>query len=371
MSKTLLDIRISDILVPEGRARELDMVWVEALAQIIDAQGLTNPITVREVEGKPVLVSGHHRLAAVKHLGHETILARLSSATSDDQARLEEVMENLARNELNALDRCHHLYDLKQVYERIYPETKHGGNRKNNELDSKLQNLQLEPESEIFSFGQDAATKTGLSYRSIAAAVAIWKGLSVASRDGLRAREPVMVIDRTAASQSLKTYELRKADHVASQQATVKYLNPRRKAVVGQSVTSADDLGVMTASGDIVKIDVRVENEIQAKRVAKSRLDKKNAQKMTGRLTFVGTPVLVAGAVVELAGFGVFNGRYLITQSEHKMERSGYETSIDIEYATDKNIKDGKSAKTMKKGDAIDDLGIIDSDGVLSREEKQ
>lgn len=183
MSKTLLDIRISDIVVPEGRARELDLVWVEALAQIIDAQGLTNPITLREVDSKLVLVSGHHRLAAVRHVGHETILARLSSATSNDQARLEEVMENLARNELSALDRCHHLYELKQVYERLHPQTKNGGDRKNNNLDTRTQNLRSDRDNpQIFAFAEDTANKVGLSRRTIEMAIAIWKGLSVASR---------------------------------------------------------------------------------------------------------------------------------------------------------------------------------------------
>jgi len=40
----------------------------------------------------------------------ETIAARVSDAETDDQARLQEVMENLGRNELIALDRCH-LFD--------------------------------------------------------------------------------------------------------------------------------------------------------------------------------------------------------------------------------------------------------------------
>jgi len=199
------------------------------------------------------------------------------------------------------------------------------------------------------------------------------KKLVFTSRNGLRARPPIMVISRIAqAGQMLKSYSLRKADHMAAQKAEVSYQHPQRKALVGAKAGSADDLGIMTASGDIMKVDVRVENEGQAKRVATSRLDSKNAQKWSGELELVGSPQLCAGAVVELADFGVFNGSWLITTSEHHIERSGYETKITIEKASDKNISDGKQARTVKSGrtakDAgAEDLGVINAKGEISK----
>ncbi|MRN44426.1 ParB N-terminal domain-containing protein, partial [Brucella sp. 09RB8913] len=109
-------IKLSDIDIPEDRARELDMDWAQALASMIAAQGLINPITVRMVDGRPRLVTGLHRYTGVGLLEWETIPARISNAAADDEARLEEVMENLGRNELKVLDRCHHLFELKQVH---------------------------------------------------------------------------------------------------------------------------------------------------------------------------------------------------------------------------------------------------------------
>lgn len=202
------------------------------------------------------------------------------------------------------------------------------------------------------------------------------KTLVFTSRDGLRARDPVFTIDRIAhIGQLLKSYELSFADHKAAKKAQVKYSHPRRKSLVGAEASSVDDLGLVTESGDVVKLDVRVENEEQAKRLAKSRLDKKNAQKITGSLTLVGLPTLVAGAVIELTSFGVFDGRYLIVKSEHKQNRSGYETTIELEHATGKNIKDGKAIKkkAKKKGnsakplitDGVDDLGEVKADGSI------
>lgn len=182
----ITEIDISSISVPDNRARALDINWVDALAQIIESQGLTNAITVRQYNDKIILVSGAHRLAAFKQLGRSTIPARISSAENDNDAKLEEVMENLGRNELNALDRCHHLYDLKTVYEKLHPETKHGGDRVNQYTGAKTgkrQTLPLDTEQpELFGFSRQIAEKIGLSDRSIRMAVAIWKGLSVASR---------------------------------------------------------------------------------------------------------------------------------------------------------------------------------------------
>jgi len=192
------------------------------------------------------------------------------------------------------------------------------------------------------------------------------KTLIFTSRDGLRARASVMMIDRlTEIEQNLKSYELRDADHKAAKKALAKYSHPNKKAVVGADADSAEDLGVVTESGDVLKIDTRSENEDQAGRVAKSRLDEKNAQKITGTLTLVGTPVLVAGSVVELKNFGVFDARYLITQSEHRSERSGYETVIEIERATGKNIENGKkiNANSNAAKNGAEYLGEVKADG--------
>lgn len=173
-------IRLSEIKVPHNRARELDADWAQALAFMIAAQGLINPVTVRMVDGCPHLVTGLHRHAAFVLLEWATIPARVSNAATDDDARLEEVMENLGRHELKALDRCHHLHELKQVHERLYPQAKNGGDRKS---EIRSQKLASDPEAgEIFGFSKVTAEKTGFSQSAIKLCVKIWKDLSVASR---------------------------------------------------------------------------------------------------------------------------------------------------------------------------------------------
>ncbi|UXT99421.1 ParB/RepB/Spo0J family partition protein [Agrobacterium tumefaciens] len=177
------DIPLSEIDIPENRARSFDPDEAKALAFIIGRTGLQNPIRVRAVGNRFRLIAGRKRLEAIRLLEWEAIPSTVSTAQTDDDARLEEVMENLGRFDLNKLDRCQHLYELKQVYERLHPEVKHGGDRKS---EIKTQNLRLDSESpEIFGFAAAMAEKIGMSRRSVELAVEIWTGLTPESRQRL------------------------------------------------------------------------------------------------------------------------------------------------------------------------------------------
>ena len=174
---TIHDIAVAEIEVPENRARVFSAEGGEALAAIIAVQGLQHPVRLRREGDRLLLVSGLHRLEAARRLGWATIPAVLSSAETADAARLEEVMENLGRNELVALDRCHHLYELKQVWQRMHPQAKHGGDRKSEAI--KVQSLHFDPEvPEVFGFAEATAERVGLSRRAIFAAVKIWTHLA-------------------------------------------------------------------------------------------------------------------------------------------------------------------------------------------------
>jgi len=174
----LIDVPLTSIEVGTDRARDLDHFWAEGLAAIIAAQGLMAPILVRPMEGgRYRLVAGLHRLEAFRLMERPAIPAHLSDAGTDDEARLQEVMENLGRAELIALDRCHHLYELKQVWERMYPQAAHG------KASPKSQSLALSSDvPEIFGFARATSERIGLSSSAIKAAVKIWKGLAPQTR---------------------------------------------------------------------------------------------------------------------------------------------------------------------------------------------
>jgi len=170
---TAHEIPLDLIEVGTDRARDFEPAWAEGLAALIAVQGLLQPIIVRPIgaTGKYQLVAGLHRTEACRLMGRLTIPAVLSVAASDDEARLEEVMENLGRYELIALDRCRHLYELKQIHERKYPQTKHG---KASKSPSRALSSDV---PEVFGFAKATAEKIGLSQTRIKEAVKVWTEL--------------------------------------------------------------------------------------------------------------------------------------------------------------------------------------------------
>jgi ParB-like nuclease domain len=69
-------IRLDDITVPPDRMRQLRPDLVDELAESIKQQGQLQPIIIRPQDSGYALTAGHHRLAAVRKLGHEAIECR-------------------------------------------------------------------------------------------------------------------------------------------------------------------------------------------------------------------------------------------------------------------------------------------------------
>ena len=101
----------------DGRLRPAAMAVVEQLAADIARRGLRQPIEVaRKARGKGWrLVSGLHRLEACKMLGREAIEAVEVTGNLPALQR-DQLLENLARNELSALERCQFTAVLKGLF---------------------------------------------------------------------------------------------------------------------------------------------------------------------------------------------------------------------------------------------------------------
>lgn len=162
--------------VPADRTRDYDEATAEALASIIKAQGLMHPIRLRPTGTRYALIAGMHRLGAFRINGEASIPATFSGAVTDAEARLEEVMENLGRGELIALDRCHHLYELKVIHDAAHPDASKPGRRANGKT------FPIYDDAEVFGLASTVAEKVGLSKRAINMAVKIWTDLTPASR---------------------------------------------------------------------------------------------------------------------------------------------------------------------------------------------
>lgn len=182
MLPTIESIKIADIIV-EDRLRDIDESWAAAIAETVKDRGLDQPVTVRRAGVKFRLVAGAHRLRACALAGLERINANVRDL-DDNEARIVEIDENLIRRELSPLDRAIFLAQRKAAWEKLNPETKHGGNRKSlkDGDDIKSQTLRLENR-----FTLDVAKKTGFSERTIQMAVNLLEGIAPDSIPLLRA----------------------------------------------------------------------------------------------------------------------------------------------------------------------------------------
>lgn len=75
-----IKVMVDDIYVPVKFRDTRDAAKVEALAESIIEEGLTTPISVRRDKDRYVLISGYHRLEAMRRLGEREIDAYLVSA---------------------------------------------------------------------------------------------------------------------------------------------------------------------------------------------------------------------------------------------------------------------------------------------------
>jgi len=97
----LLDMSVE----PQGDTSPAEAEALEQLMQSIEINGLMQPITVREIDGRYELVDGHRRLLAHLRLGLPEIPALVSHYT-DKQAQALTVIANLQRKNLNTIERA-------------------------------------------------------------------------------------------------------------------------------------------------------------------------------------------------------------------------------------------------------------------------
>lgn len=142
-------------------------------------------------------------------------------------------------------------------------------------------------------------------------------------RTVVEAAEPVRTFE---IDDGLKSWRLRKSTHKLFAKARLEYLNARTKAKIIAEVADP-----RVASGDVLKLDDKVETQAQADRLCLARLLIENDGQAAGSLTLPGDPHLVAGQVIAIGeSGGRYEGRWLVRRATHKADGGGYTTSIDI-----------------------------------------
>ncbi|CAN5188111.1 hypothetical protein BH10PSE8_BH10PSE8_11000 [soil metagenome] len=156
----LADLAVIDT---SDRLRPVTPENAQLTAASMSETGQIAPVVVRvHPTGNGLkLIAGGRRCAAAAILGWEQIAAVLVECT-DDEARLIEIDENLAREELNPLDRAFFLAERKRVYETLNPQAAHGKAKKPKTEKGRVANM-----ATFARFSKDAAKSTGLSERTV------------------------------------------------------------------------------------------------------------------------------------------------------------------------------------------------------------
>ena len=107
------------------RLRSPDENKIKEISESIRTVGLLHPITI---DTDNYLICGFHRWSAYKLLEYETIPCIISD-TSDLMNRLKEIMENLARNEIDEIEISAHIVERERILEKLGVRMKRGGNQ--------------------------------------------------------------------------------------------------------------------------------------------------------------------------------------------------------------------------------------------------
>ncbi|MBX9750865.1 MAG: ParB N-terminal domain-containing protein [Roseococcus sp.] len=162
MSQQIVEIPLERIIVA-NRLRPVDDDYVQLLAASMAETGQHTPIEVApaDIDGDHRLIAGAHRVAAAKAAGLPTLRAIVFLGSQDEEA-LREVDENLMRRELSELDRAVFMAKRAEIYQRLYPETKQGGDRRSDQKDKNV--LLISGQA---SFRAETSKKLGLSERHV------------------------------------------------------------------------------------------------------------------------------------------------------------------------------------------------------------
>ena len=80
----------------------------------------------------------------------------------------------------------------------------------------------------------------------------------------------------------------------------------------------------------VLKINTKVTSKEEADELAKKKLREKNKDETSASLEVVGNPYFVAGITINIKGFGLYDGKYIIQSAGHNVGNSGYTTSLSL-----------------------------------------
>lgn len=140
--------------------------------------------------------------------------------------------------------------------------------------------------------------------------------------------EPVMEI--TKGLQNVLSFDCRATIHDVYKACHVKYKHSKKDEMIEYTFTDPK-----REKGLTLQVNEKVESLAEAEKLAKKKLHEKNLEEYAVNLTMMGNFALLASNTVKLNGFNKYDGKYLITESEHSLDSSGYTTKIELRRVID------------------------------------
>lgn len=104
----------------------------------------------------------------------------------------------------------------------------------------------------------------------------------------------------------------------------------RRKSTNPSVMTYTYTDETVGEDGQTYELKTRAKSIAEAKRLAQAKLRDLNKKAVTGTLEIIGDVTMVAGVVIEISGFGSFDGRFYVDEARHSVSSSGYRTSLQL-----------------------------------------
>lgn len=180
--------------------------------------------------------------------------------------------------------------------------------------DPELDRAEQTEQSDL-SFLQKLCTDAGLALKITDGQIAIF------DESKYEQVEPVMKI--TKGQDLIKSYSVKSSTREVYAACHVKYQESEKKAGIEYTYTLPDK------KGKTLQVNEQVTSIAEAEKLAKKKLREKNKEEITISMTLVGSFTLLAGVTVDIAGFGSFDGKYIITKATHTIG-GGYAVNLDL-----------------------------------------
>lgn len=159
-------------------------------------------------------------------------------------------------------------------------------------------------------------------------------------------KEPIETI--TLGESDILSWEFERSQSESYRSVTVSYRDPKQKvkkkaggydfylrpiekkssnpAVMTYTATDPD----ADPNAQEYQLKRRATSLEEAKRLATAKLRSLNRHRLVGRLSMVGELFRVSGVVVTCKGFGSFDGDFIVEESTHTIDSSGYRVDIQV-----------------------------------------